>query len=201
MTDMDWMAADKEQLPEAAVSVDATELPNLVALLSEKNNTVRYQAFLMLQCRSRVMPDVYPFWDTFRAKLNSDNSYQRSIGIMLIAENTRWDTRDHILQTIDAYLNCLTDEKPITVRQCIQSLALIYPYKPVLNDLIVSRLMAIDLMQVKETMRKLILMDALQVLLDIRKNHPSDELDSYLMNALSGGILDDKQKKQLKAAL
>lgn len=51
------------------------------------------------------MPDVYPFWDTFRAKLNSDNSYQRSIGIMLIAENTRWDTRDHILQTIDAYLN------------------------------------------------------------------------------------------------
>lgn len=52
---------------------------------------------------------------------------------------------------------------------------------------------AIDLMQVKETMRKLILMDALQVLLDIYKIIRRMNW-FYLMNALSGGILDDKQR-------
>ena len=201
MTVMDLMVLDKDHLPEASVAVEASELPHLVALLSEKIDNVRYQAFLALQYRSRVLPDVYPFWDAFQAKLGSDNSYQRSIGMMLIAENVRWDTQDKISTAIDPYLKGLTDEKPITVRQCIQSLDLICPYKPQLNDLIVARLMAIDLMQVKETMRKLILTDILHVLLGIRKNHPSEEIDAYLMNALSGGILDAKLKKLLKAML
>lgn len=201
MTVMDVMALEKDQLPEASVAVDASELPHLVALLSEKIDNVRYQAFLTLQYRSRVLPDVYPFWDTFQAKLGSDNSYQRSIGMMLIAENVRWDTQDKMSATIDAYLNGLSDEKPITVRQCIQSLELICPYKPQLNDLIGARLMAIDLMQVKETMRKLILTDILHVLIGVRKSSPSEEIDIYFMNALTGGILDAKQKKQLKAML
>lgn len=201
MTVMDLMLVDQDQLPEAALAVEASELPRLVALLSEKVDSVRYQAFQALQYRSRVLPDVYPFWDTFQAKLDSTNSYQRSIGMMLIAENVRWDTQDRMSETIGAYLERLTDEKPITVRQCIQSLNLIYPSKPLLEGQIVSRLLALDLMQVKETMRKLILTDAMHVLLGIRKNHPSEEIDLYIMNALSGGILDAKLKKQLKALL
>lgn len=201
MTVMDLMVVDKDQLPNAAIAMKASELPQLVDLLNEKIDKVRYQAFLALQYRSRVLPDVYPFWDTFRAKLGSDNSYQRSIGMMLIAENVRWDTQDKMSVTIDTYLNGLTDEKPITVRQCIQSLEIICNCKPQLDDLIVSRLVGIDLMQVKETMRKLILMDVLHVLLSIRQSHPSEEIDPYLMNALSGGILDVKQKKQLKSML
>lgn len=65
---------------------------------------------------------VYTYWDIFREKLKSDNSYQRSIGLMLIADNARWDTQNRMEETIYDYLKCLSDEKPITVRQCIRSL-------------------------------------------------------------------------------
>jgi hypothetical protein len=201
MTVLDVMTASKDQLPEAAMEMDASELPKLVSLLCEKNDSVRYQAFLAVQYRSQRMDDVYPFWDTFQSKLASDNSYQRSIGMMLIAENVRWDKADRITGAIDAYLDRLNDEKPITVRQCIQSLLTIHPYKPQLDGMIAARLMSIDLMSMKETMRKLILMDILQVLITIRKSNPSVETDQYIMNALSGGILDAKAIKQIKALL
>ncbi len=46
-------------------------------------------------------------------------------------------------------------------------------------------------------MRKLILIDILEVLLIIRKNLKSDKLEGYIASALSGDILDNKSKKQL----
>lgn len=201
MTAMDVMTASKDQLPEAAVAMDASELPTLVSTLNEKNDSIRYQAFLALQARSQVLADVYPFWDVFQAKLRSDNSYQRSIGMMLLAENVRWDTQDRMSGAISVYLERLNDEKPITVRQCIQSLSLIHPYKPKLNGVIAEQLMAIDLAQIKETMRKSILLDILHVLIDIRKSDPAVETGPFILNALSGGILDAKTKKQIQAML
>lgn len=201
MTAMDVMTASKDQLPEAAIAMESSELPMLVSTLNEKNDSIRYQAFLALQCRSRVLEDVYPFCDVFQAKLRSDNSYQRSIGMMLLAENVRWDTPNKMAGAIDAFLERLNDEKPITIRQCIQSLALIHPYKPQLDGIIAARLIAVDLMQIKETMRKSILLDILHVLIAIRKSNPAVETDTFIMNALSGGILDAKTKKQVEAQL
>ncbi|NLI22722.1 MAG: hypothetical protein GX418_14395 [Clostridiales bacterium] len=201
MTVEDLLIASKEELPEAAVALQPSDLPQLIALLSEKNDNIRYQAFLALQYRSRSLDDVYPYWERFRSKLTSDNSYQRSIGLMLIAENVRWDTQGRMEATIDAFLECLNDEKPITVRQCIQSLPIIHRYQPRLDETITARLTAIDLMKIRETMRKPILMDALQVLAAIRKEHPSETMDRFFTDALTGGILDAKSKKQIQALL
>lgn len=201
MTAPDIMTVSKEQLPKAALALDAAELPMLVATLCEKDDALRYQAFLALQYRSRERSDVYPFWDTFQAKLSSDNSYQRSIGMMLLAENVRWDAQGRMAGAIDAYLERLNDEKPITVRQCIQSLGVIWQCQPELGGPIAARLSALDLMQFKETMRKSILLDALRVLIDIRNVNPSAEADQFIMKALTGGILDAKTKKQVEATL
>ena len=46
---------------------------------------------LLLQGRSLEFEDVYPYWDVLVEKLGSANSYQRSLRLMLIAENVRWD--------------------------------------------------------------------------------------------------------------
>jgi hypothetical protein len=201
MTVEKLMTMDKEQLPEAAMDLDSSELPRLVELLSEKNDTIRYQAFLTLQYRSRVISDVYPFWGTFRSKLKSDNSYQRSIGLMLLAENARWDSENRMDETLDDYLALLLDEKPITVRQCIQSLGEIARVKPDLHGKIAARLISLDLTEVRETMRKSVLLDILHVLAYIRKAHPTDELEFFILQALSGDILDKKSKKQIGAIL
>ncbi len=195
------MSIDKDQLPEAAKAAQTSDLPVLVDLLSEKNDKIRYQAFLLLTYRSQFFDDVYPFWETFRLKMKSSNSYQRSIGLMLIAENAKWDAENKLEHSVDEYLNLLTDEKPITVRQCIQSLSSIVPYKPNLYSKIVGALLSVDIASVKETMRKSILLDILNILISIKKRYHTDEIDNFILKALSGEILDKKSKKEIEAQL
>lgn len=195
------MAIEKSGLPEAAKKLNQEDIPQLVEWLSLKDDNIRYQAFLLLQNRSSFSADVYPYWDVFRRKLPSANSYQRSIGLMLIAENVKWDAENRMEDIIDEYLECLNDEKPITVRQGIQSLGKVVPYKPGLHPKIAGKLILVDLLSVKETMRKSILLDILNVLLLIRKTLQTDEIDNFIFKALTGEILDNKAKKQIKALL
>lgn len=195
------MSLEKESIPEASKGLSKEELSQLVELLSEKDDKIRYQALLLLQSRSEDKDDVYPYWDVFCTKLKSDNSYQRSIGLMLLADNVKWDTNNKIDAALDDYLAILTDEKPITIRQCIQSLSKLVSYKPHLAQKLADELMALDLLQVKETMRKLILMDILTVLLQIRKITTMPSIDTYIANALNGEILDKKAKKMVEKEL
>lgn len=117
---------------------------------------------------------------------------------MLIAENVRWDTGNRMEEITGDYLALLKDEKPITVRQCVQSLEKIVLKKTNLSDVIASALITFDVMAVKETMRKSILTDILNVLLLIRKEYKTDATESFIITALSGEILDKKTKKQIE---
>lgn len=195
------MSIDKKDLPEAANILSEKDIQQLVEWLSLKDDNIRFQAFLLLQQRSALRNDVYPFWDTFSEKLKSDNSYQRSIGLMLIAENAKWDIENRMEKTIEEYLKLLNDERPITVRQCIQSLEKIVTHKPGLNGRIAGSLISLNLMAIKATMRKSILLDILNVLLLIRKDLKEDSIERYIMDTLTGGILDKKSKKQIELQL
>lgn len=151
------MSIDKGDLEEASKNPGKEDVPQLVEWLDEKDDKVRYQAFLLLKNRSSFLDDVYPYWDVFRSKLKSPHSYQRSIGLMLLAENAKWDDAGRMEDTIDDFLALLNDEKPITARQCIQSLERIARAKPGLNEKTARRLLSFDLSAVKETMRKVII--------------------------------------------
>lgn len=190
-----------ENRSDAAKKLQKDELCHLVELLDEKDDKIRYQALLLLKSRSLYSNDMYPYWNVFREKLKSENSYLRSIGLMLIAENTKWDNENKMDDTIDDYLMLLKDEKPITIRQCIQSLSSIIPHKSHLNAKIASNLMSLDILSIKETMRRLVLTDILNILVKIRKYDSIEEIESYIENALSGGILDKNTKKQIELML
>ncbi len=195
------LSVDKGDIPEAAGKLNKDDIPQLVEWLSLKEDTFRYQAFLLLQSRAQIYDDVYPYWNTFRDKLKSANSYQRSLGLMLVAENAKWDSEGRMEAAIDDYLELLKDEKPITVRQCIQSLGKIVTCKPGLSEKIACRLISFDLMSVKETMRKSILLDILNILLLVRKVLKTDTTENFIHQALSGDVLDKKSKKQIEALL
>jgi len=195
------LSIDKGDLPKAAKELNKDDIPQLVEWLSLKNDAIRYQAFLLLQSRSQFYDDVYPYWNTFCHKLKSDNSYQRSLGLMLMAENAKWDSEGRMEITIDEYLELLNDEKPITVRQCIQSLGKIVTHKPGLSEKIAGRLISFDFLSVKETMRKSILLDILNVLLLVRKGLKTDAAEGFIRIALSGDVLDKKSKKQIETYL
>lgn len=193
------MVAEDDNIPELAKSLDKDDISQLVDLLSLKDDKVRYKALRLLLNRSSFYGDVYPYWDIFQDKLKSGNSYQRSIGVMMIAENVKWDNENKFDKTAGDYWKVLNDEKPITIRQCIQALSRVIPYYD--NIIIAEKLMSINLFDIKETMRKVILLDILNILAQINKQKTSDEIENYFAKALSGEILDKKSKKQVELSL
>jgi len=195
------MEAPQENLPAFAAALNPEDVGQLVLWLALKENDIRYRAFLLLQEKSRMGSSVYPYFDVFYEKLGSENSYQRSLGVMLIAENVRWDTAGKMREVLPFYLRILYDEKPITVRQCIQSLGVIVKAAPVYGEEVAKALLVYDVMSVRETMRKLILLDIVTVLAEIKKTRDDPKIDAYLLSALSGEILDGKSKKALQKLL
>ena len=195
------LSYEKNDLVEVAEALQTNDINQLIKWLDEKNDKIRYNSFLLLQHRSETHNDVYAYLDIFLDKLRSSNSYQRSIGLMLIAENTRWDEGNEFDKIIDLYLSFCDDEKPVTVRQCIQSLSKVVPFKKHLCTEIAQKLMSIEVMERKETQRKILLMDILNILTEIRKQVLSDEIEAYIRSATAGEILDKKAKKEVMKLL
>lgn len=191
--------------PETAAAYARELTPEDVSILIErlgsKEDAVRYPALLLLRARSALSDDVYPYWDLLVGKLPDANSYQRSIGAMLLAANARWDSKNQMRACLPQYLALLNDEKPITVRQCVQSLAEICAAQPSLAGEISAALIRVDLTRIKETMRKLVLADILETLLAIRAAETNTTADEFIFSALSGEILDDKLKKKFRAQM
>ncbi len=98
------LSLEREEISGAAEAVSQSDIWLLIDLLNEKDDKIRYHALLLLQSRSEYMEDVFPYWDIFCTKLKSDNSYQRNIGLMLLADNVKWDQENKIDQIIDEYL-------------------------------------------------------------------------------------------------
>jgi hypothetical protein len=64
---------------------------------------------------------VYEIWDLLLEKLDHENSYQRSIGIMLLCNLAKSDVKNRLADSLDQLFAHTKDEKFITSRQCIQN--------------------------------------------------------------------------------
>ncbi len=186
---------------EAAEGLTADDIKTLTGLLSNKDDNVRYPAFLILQKRLEVSADVWPYREVFRERLEDKNSFQRNIGLELIADNAKWDEDGWTAGILDEYFVLLRDEKPITVRKCVQGLKRIAAARPELHGRITEALTTLDLMEIRESMRKLVLCDILEVLAVIRKAGTDEEIEKYISEALSGGVLDKRLKKKAEEIL
>lgn len=155
----DLAAISKDQIPFKAKTLGAQDVAFLVDELSEKDDKLRYNAFLLLQAHSMLADSVYAYWDVLAQKLDSDNSYQRSLGVMLLAENIRWDNAGKFGQVINKYLICCTDEKFITARQTIQALTKVVGTTKVYNKKIAGHMSSLDLSKYKENQQSLLKKD------------------------------------------
>ena len=128
-------------------------------LLFDKNNKVAYKALQELQKESEETDHVYPYMDRLSDMLNSDNSYIRTRGLILIAYNAKWDKDYKIDEVIDDYLKHITDVKPITARQCIKLLPVIAENKLELKNDILSALQKADISFYDDSMQPLVYKD------------------------------------------
>ncbi|HVP20422.1 MAG TPA: hypothetical protein VMS73_01025 [Anaerolineaceae bacterium] len=94
-----------------------------INLLSSTDDTIRMGALqTILKLTDRQVDWIYEVWDELFDKLKSENSYQRSIGIMVICNLAKSDTQDRLSGCLDLLLAHTRDEKFITSRQCIQNI-------------------------------------------------------------------------------
>ncbi len=159
----------KEEISAQAKTLTANDIKFLVETLSEKDDKIRYNAFLLLQAHSKEAPSVYPYWEVLEKKLDSDNSYQRSLGVMLIAENVRWDNEGKFAKVFGKYMACCGDEKFITARQTIQGLGTIMQSTDKYNGSIEAALSNLQFSQYKDNQQKLLKKDVAATLKAIKK--------------------------------
>lgn len=136
--------------------------------LFQKNNSIAYQALQALQKESDETDSVYPYMDRMRDMLENENSYIRTRGLTLIAYNAKWDKNYKIDELIDEYLKHITDDKPITARQCIKLLPMIANSKPDLKADITTALQKADISRYADSMQPLVNQDIQEALKKIQ---------------------------------
>jgi len=147
----------------------ALSIAETFELLFDKNNTAAYKALQELQKESENTNSVYPYMDRLSDMLDSDNSYIRTRGLVLLAYNAKWDKDYKIDEIIDKYLKHITDVKPITARQCIKVLPVLAKHKPELKKDILFALYKADISVYEESMQPLVYKDIQKALKEIEK--------------------------------
>lgn len=135
------------------------DIQKLVFRLKDKNDKYAYQCLKQLELESLNSDAVYPYFDLFSAMLDDPNSYIRTRGILLIAANAKWDSDYKTDEIIDRLLKHIMDDKPITARQCINSLPIIAKHKPDLKDDICNALRTANPQIYKSSMQSLVYKD------------------------------------------
>lgn len=143
-------------------------IAEMFELLFDKNNNVAYKALQELRKESDKTNCIYPYMDRLIDMLDSDNSYIRTRGLVLLAYNAKWDKDYKIDEVIDKYLKHITDVKPITARQCIKMLPIIAKYKPELKTDILSALHYANI-SYGDSMQSLVYKDIQKALQEIQK--------------------------------
>ena len=72
----------------------------------------------------------YEYFDDFASLINHPKSLVRNRVLYIIAANAQWDYENRFDVILSEYLSHVTDEKPITARQCIKALVQVGKAKP-----------------------------------------------------------------------
>ena len=91
--------------------------------LSSTDDKIRLDALqATLKLTESKVDWVYEVWDLLLEKLDHENSYQRSIGVMLLCNLAKSDAENRLAGSLNRLLAHTEDEKFITSRQCIQNI-------------------------------------------------------------------------------
>ena len=129
---------------------------NVVAGLTAKDDKRACVYADKIIAESRETDEWYEYFDDFASLLSHPKSLVRNRVIYILSANARWDEENRFDGIIDDYLTHVTDDKPITARQCIKALAEVGRAKPQYIPRILSCLREADLSKYKDSMRPLI---------------------------------------------
>lgn len=129
---------------------------SIIAALTAKDDNDACALADKIILESRETDEWYGYLDDFASLLDHPKSFVRNRALSILAANARWDEENRFDSVISGLLSHVTDEKPITARQCIKALAQVGLAKPQYIPLILSCLHEADLSKYKDSMRPLL---------------------------------------------
>ena len=135
---------------------------NIAAKLTAKDD--RYACALTdkIISESQETDEWYDYFDDFASLLDHPKSLVRNRALYILAAIAQWDEANRFDLILSDFIAHITDEKPITARQCIKALAQVGQAKPQYIPRILSCLRDADLSKYKDSMRPLIEKDIAQ---------------------------------------
>ena len=129
---------------------------NIIAALTARDDKYACALADKIILESQETDDWYEYFDDFATLLDHPKSLVRNRALYILAANAQWDEENRFDFIISSFLAHITDEKPITARQCIKSLAQVGLAKPQYTSMILSYLHSADLSKYKDSMSPLI---------------------------------------------
>lgn len=150
--------------------------PDIISMLTAKDDKCACACAEKIISESRETDKWYGLFDEFASLLSHPKSLVRNRALYILAANAQWDDENRFDLILKDYLLHITDEKPITARQCIKALREVGQAKPQLVPEILSALNSADLSQYKDSMRPLIEKDILETTAMLERMYHSNFL-------------------------
>lgn len=131
-------------------------IQSIVAKLTSKDDKYACAIADKIISESQNTDEWYAYLEDFAVLLDHPKSLVRNRALHILAANVQWDEDNHFDAILPAFLVHITDEKPITARQCVKMLAEVGQAKPQYIPMILSALHSADLSKYKDSMRPLI---------------------------------------------
>lgn len=129
---------------------------NIVQKLTSKDDKYACALADKIISESQETDEWYEYFDEFASLLNHPKSLVRNRALYILAANAQWDEENHFDAIMSEFLTHITDEKPITARQCVKALAQVGLARSQYIPQILFALHHADLSKYKDSMRPLI---------------------------------------------
>ena len=156
---------------------------NIVQKLTSKDDKYACAFTDRIVAESHDTDEWYEYFEDVASLLDHPKSLVRNRALYILAANAQWDEENRFDLILPDYLKHITDEKPITARQCVKALAQVGLARPQYIPQILSALRSADLSKYKDSMRPLIERDM-------------EETEKILMNS-SFSRSSEAQMKQI----
>ena len=128
----------------------------IAAMLTAKDDKYACALADKIISESQETDEWYEYFDVFASLLDHPKSLVRNRVLHILAANAQWDEENRFDAILSDFLTHITDEKPITARQCVKALAQVGVSKPQYIPRILSCFQEADLSKYKDSMRPLI---------------------------------------------
>lgn len=131
-------------------------IQSIIAKLTSKDDKYACAIADKIISESKDTDEWYAYLEDFALLLDHPKSLVRNRALHILAANVQWDEDNHFDAILPAFFVHITDEKPITSRQCVKALAEVGQAKPQYIPMILSALHSADFSKYKDSMRPLI---------------------------------------------